>query len=141
MVAGIAPETTVKVRVLRDGDSKTVPVSLGTLPTESEPVEDSEDESEQQWGMLVQELTPALAERLGYDPDEKGIIVAKVEPGSPAAKAGLRPGDLIKEANRREVQNLPEFAEAVRDPKSGENLLILVKRGENTFYSVLEPPA
>lgn len=139
MVAGMKPGTTVDITLRRDGDQKTVPVELGTKPGEDGQAPQAlEDEPDQKWGMVVQELSPALAERLGYDPNEKGVVVMRVQPASPAATAGLRPGDLIKEANRQNVAGLQDFAEAVRSSETA-NLLLLVQRGENAFYSVLEP--
>jgi serine protease Do len=95
-------------------------------PTEAEP--------EKKWGLTVRQLTPQLAKRLGWDENETGVIVLKVEPLSPAAEAGLRRGDLIKEANRREVENSSDFSEAVQKAANQDYLLFLIKRGSHTFF-------
>ena len=138
MVAGIAPETTVEVTVRRDGKRKTVPVTLGTKPNGEENATPSEDTSRQNWGMIVQELTPQLAQRLGFDRNETGIVVTKVQPGSPAADAGLRPGDIIKEANREDVASVQDFTAALEATDDKDSLLLLLKRGQAAFYSVLQ---
>jgi serine protease Do len=137
-VAGIAPETTVDVAIVRNGSEKTIPVTLGTKPTEQTAQKQPGTEPDKKWGLTVQELTPALAERLGYDRDEQGIVVVEVEPMSPAAEAGLRPGDLIKEANRRDIATMQDFVAAVRKAEDADRLLLLVRRGEGAFYSVLQ---
>jgi len=82
-------------------------------------------------------LTPQLAQRLGYDKDEQGLVVSKVEALSPAAEAGIRRGDVIKEINRKEVRNLEEMHSIIEN-LSKEDTLLLVKRGKSTFYAVLE---
>jgi serine protease Do len=137
-VAGIEPETTVEVTVRRDGKRKTVPVKLGTKPDGEESATPSGDSSQQNWGMIVQELTPQLAQRLGFDRNETGIVVTKVQPGSPAAEAGLQPGDIIKEANREEVASVQDFTAALQATDDKDSLLLLLKRGQAAFYSVLQ---
>jgi len=137
-VAGIGPETTVEVTVSRDGKRKTVPVTLGTKPDGEGPAAPSGDTSQQKWGMIVQELTPQLAQRLGFAPNETGIVVTKVQPGSPAAEAGLEPGDIIKEANRKAVASVQDFTAALQVKDDTDSLLLLLKRGQAAFYSVLQ---
>ena len=139
MVAGIAPNTSVKVAVMRDGNEKTIPVTLGTRPDQQQAGQLEKGESDMKWGLAVQALTPELADRLGYDPGTTGVVVVQVKPSSPAAKAGIRPGDLVLEVNREPVKTIDEFTGAVRKTKTGDNLLLLIKRDDSAFFSVLEP--
>lgn len=62
-------------------------------------------------GLTARPLTAELAERYGLDLDD-GLVVAEVAPGSPAERAGLRPGDLLTEVNGRPVRQLRELREA-----------------------------
>lgn len=139
MIAATKPGTKVDVTVIREGQKRTIPVTLGTLPEkgslESEPQE--EQQPEEKWGMTVQTLTPELAQRLGWRSDEKGVVIAQVEPGSPAAQSALRQGDLIKEINRQPVQNLTDFKKIVQQTDK-DHLLMLIKRGQGTLYVVLK---
>ena len=60
----------------------------------------------------------------------------EVEPGSPAWMAGLRPGDVIQEVNRRQVRNVEEFRQAMAE--AGRRVLLLVNRRGRTIYVMFE---
>lgn len=136
MVAGTAPNTQVNVDIIRDGKEKQIQVTIGTMPEEGE--ESPAATQESAWGLTVQNLTPELAQRFGWDSSEKGVVISEVQPGSVASEARLRPGDLIKEVNRQKIQNLRDYNQAIEKVKKGESLLLLVKRGKNTFYVALK---
>jgi serine protease Do len=91
------------------------------------------------WGIYVQNLTPEIARQFGWSESETGVVVTNIEEGSPAEESKLKPGDLIKEINRRKIQNVRDFKQAIDSAKKTENLLLLVKRGDHTFYVVLPP--
>ena len=89
--------------------------------------------------MAVQELTSQLARQLGLEPGATGVVISDIKDGSPAAEAGLQPGDLISEVNRTAVKNLNDYQRALKQVKNGENLLLLIKRGSGALYVVLTP--
>jgi len=138
MIAGTPPGSKVDITVIRNGDTKTIPVTLGTLPDSTAERERQEGQQpEEKWGMTVQNLTPELAQRLGLESDEKGVVVVQVVPDSPAAQSGLQRGDLIKEINRKPVETLSDFNNLIQ--QSGkDSLLLLVRRGAGTLYIVLK---
>ena len=136
MVAATAPNTKITLTIIRDGKTKDIDVTIGTMPEEG--AETAPAKKETAWGLTVQNLTPELAKQFGWEADEKGVIISGVEPGSPAGEARLRPGDLIKEVNRQKIQNLRDYKQAIEKAKKNESLLVLVKRGENTFYVALK---
>jgi serine protease Do len=138
MVAGTAPDTEVRLDIIRGGKPQTVPVTLGILPDEATQPETESSKEESAWGMTLQNVTPELAERFGWAEREAGVVISNVEEGSPAAEAGLRGGDLIKELNRQPIQNLEAYNRVMRDAKDAETLLLLVKRGERTFFVVVK---
>ena len=63
------------------------------------------------------------------------MLVASVERGSKAARAGLRKGDIIREVNRAKVSDLDDF-EATIDGKDGPFALSVERDGRNAFIAV-----
>jgi len=142
MAAQANPGTPVKIGLLRDGKKVEVKVTLGERPKESagsqapqEP--QAEAQTSQKLGLSVQTLTPDIAEQLGYQKDS-GVIVTDVFSGSPAEEAGLQRGDLIKEVNRKEVRTVQDFEKEINDLKSGDVVALLVRRGQNTFFTSIK---
>ena len=138
LAAATAPNTRVKIDLLRNGQEKTITVELGTMPTEGGQQMVSPKEKND-WGMTVQELTPQMAQQLGLEPGTTGVVISNVDEGGPAAAAGLRPGDLITEVNRTAIKSLNDYQQALQKVKKGENLLLLIKRAGGSFYTVLTP--
>jgi serine protease Do len=139
LVAETAPNTLIKIGLLRNGKEKTLSLKIGTMPEEAQ--KSISPQKENDWGMTVQELTPQLAQQLDLKPGTTGVVISDISEGSPAAEAGLRPGDLITEVNRTAILNLSDYQRALQQVKTGENLLLLVKRTGGSFYTVLTPLA
>jgi serine protease Do len=88
--------------------------------------------------MTVQNLTPEIAKGLGLK-TETGILVANVAPGSPAAKADIRSGDVIRQVNKKPVKDVEDFKQKIETAKDQETILLLIQRGENTLFAALTP--
>ncbi|MBN1272547.1 MAG: DegQ family serine endoprotease [Candidatus Aminicenantes bacterium] len=136
------PGTAVKVGLIRDGKKMEVTVTLGERPREgaggqAPREQQTQPQTSRKLGLSVQTLTPDIAEQLGYQEDS-GVVVANVASGSPAEDAGLRRGDLIKEVNRKEVRTVQDFERETKDLKGGDVLALLVRRGQNTFFSTIK---
>ncbi|MDZ7372760.1 MAG: DegQ family serine endoprotease [candidate division KSB1 bacterium] len=138
LVASYPPGAEVEVVLIREKSRRTLRVKLGERPEEERLARGGSARS-QSLGLSVQTLTEDLASRLGYE-GERGVVISEVEPGSPAARAGLRRGDLILEANRQKVSSAREFQSLVAELKPGDVLLLRVRRGENTFFAAIEVP-
>jgi serine protease Do len=69
---------------------------------------------------------------------EGGVVVIDVGSG-PAGRAGIRPGDVIMQVNRRPVEDVDSFSELVESVDDDESLLLLVKRGEGALFLVIDP--
>ncbi len=132
-IASRAPGSKVELTIYRDGKEKTIAVELGQLPEEA-PTPQARRSTFEKLAFSVQALDRNLADRYGYDADEKGVVITEIRPGSEAYAAGLREGDLIKEINRRPVRSLRDFSEAVEDLKSGDTVLVYAKRKANSFF-------
>ncbi len=138
-IASTAPGTTVHLKVLRNGESRDVAVTLGELPEKAnEGPLGSENEDTAMKGVQVDELTPELRHQLDLQPGIKGVVVTDVSPDSPAADAGLRRGDIIEEVNREPVETVTEYRRAVRRA-GNQSIVLLVNRNGNTTFIVVEP--
>jgi serine protease Do len=80
-------------------------------------------------GVAIQGITPAMAKSLGVNPDEPaGVIVASVTPNSPAAKAGLKPGDIILSADGKPVKTVHDLPRLVAAMPPGQKLEMTLRR-------------
>ena len=144
IVAQTAVGKDVKVKVVRDGKSKTIKVKIGEQPKdvasigeESRGVQGGGD-NKALVGLEVRNLNAEIAERLGLPPDSKGVVVTDMDPSSKAAEAGLRVGDIINEINREPVKNVEDFKRIVAKLGKDDDPLLLVKRGEGKFFLVVK---
>jgi serine protease Do len=81
----------------------------------------------------VQNLTPELAQQLGYS-DTEGVVVAQIDPRSEAYQAGVRRGMVIREINHQGVSNTQDFRQAVQKAEQDKQLLMLVQSQQATMY-------
>jgi serine protease Do len=143
IVAQTKPETRIEVALIRDGKEKDMTVVLGERPGGAEATgpgtAPEEERSLEKLGLSVQDLTPDIETRLGYQ-DEKGVLVTAVAAGSAAEEAGLERGDLIQEVGRAEVHSVKDFQKEVGGLESGESVALLVRRGQNTFFRAIVMP-
>jgi serine protease Do len=137
-VAMLKPGTKVTLTVSREGKTTDIPVTLGERPTQvAQATTPSEQpKSQQALGVQVQNLTKDLADRFGY-PMGEGVIVTRVAQGSPAAQAGIQPGDLIQTVDRQSVNSVDEFERAVTRAK-GNKILMLIRRGQYSQFVIVQ---
>jgi serine protease Do len=79
-------------------------------------------------GVAIQQVTQGLADSFGM-PSPNGALVSSVEPGSPAAKAGLKPGDIITKLDGQQVTDSASLPAQIAQTKPGTRLTIQVLRG------------
>jgi serine protease Do len=103
-----------------------------------EKVEVTKAPSHKSLGITVQNLTPEIAKGLGLK-KETGVVVTRVEPGSPAENAGIQTGDVIREVNRKPVKDVEDFVQKVEKAKGPDNVLFLVQRGQNNLFAAVTP--
>jgi serine protease Do len=142
-VAGFAPNTTVNLKVERNGQALNVPVTLGEFNLEAENKGDGEGnlpnggEKGALKGVSVQGLTSDLRQQLQTPEGTQGVVITDVDPDSAASAAGLQQGDIIVQVDRKPVTTVSEFNTAVGASASRESTLLLVKRGQGTQFVVV----
>jgi serine protease Do len=129
----------VRLTIERDGQTRELTATLSERPGEERRASRGPAGAEEGLGLVVRDLTPPLAEQLGMR-GERGVVVESVEPGSAADEAGLQPGDVIKEVNRRTVTNVLEFRSALDGRGEGGISLFLIRRGDDTVYVTVQRP-
>src|SRR5438067_2416790 len=84
-------------------------------------------------GVQPQAITADMVDNLGLK-STKGALVVDVAQDSPAADAGLEPGDIVVEVNRRPVGSASDYRTAVKSVKKGDTALLRIKHGQSTTY-------
>jgi len=140
-ISQMAPGTSVKLDVWRDGRTQDYSVALGELPEKAEAEESTGTEGGGGLeGVEVDELTPDIAQQLNLGPGTHGVVVTAVDPSSPAAAAQppIGRGDVIQEINHKPVKNVSDYRQAIA-AAANQPLLLLVNHGGVTGYSVVQP--
>ena len=136
-IAHAGPNTEAKFEILRDRKKITLKANLGELPAQlagSGPVQPETGALE---GASIADLTADLRRRYDVPSAVKhGAIVTSVHAGSPAQRAGLRPGDVILELNRKPIKSASEFRKAYQAGKG--TVLLLVQRKQTTVYLAIK---
>jgi serine protease Do len=125
----------VRVKVLRDRQEQLVALEIGEM-------RDAEPKAEpagSRFGVTLDALTKDLARQLNVL-SEEGVVITNVESGSPAARDGLRKGDVILEIERTPVDTLDAFKNVVGKLNSSDDVLLLILREERSFYTILHAP-
>ena len=136
-VAATKPGTRVEVEVVRNGKHRTKKITIAELPEEESEravAPEGDDRGSTAFGFDIADVSPGLRSRLGLDEDE-GAEITHVDPGGSAEKSGFRRGDVIVEVGRVRVSGGLDAEEKLR--KAGERVLIVVRRGEGSFFAVL----
>jgi len=134
-VALTAPGSRKELTLIRDGEKKTVSVTIGKLSADKVAAQ-GPAQSAREIGLAVQTLTPDLAQQYGAQPGH-GVIVTQVSPGSIAAMAGIQPGFIILQVDRKAVNNATEFNQAVKEGSADKRLVLLIRMGNMQRYIAL----
>ena len=140
-VSELAPGTAISLGVLRDGKPTTVSVTIGTYGGDHQELADDDNGAPQsgKLGLAVADLTQDVRQQLQAPENMHGAVVQNVRPASPADDAGLQPGDVILEVNRKPTESADQFVSQVHGDSNGGDLLLLVWSKGNASYRTVRP--
>jgi serine protease Do len=131
----------VQLGIIRDGKPMTLTATVGEYHKPGTEVAENEHGSGQgntgKLGLAVGDLNEDARQQISAPADVHGAIVEQVRPGSPAEDAGLQPGDVVVEVNRKPVTSAEQFVSAVHATPAGKDVLLLVWSKGNASYRVL----
>jgi serine protease Do len=134
-IALTAPGSTHELDIVRDNKRQSLSVTIGKL-SEDKLLAQTATKSTDEIGLTVQTITPQLAQQLGTRPGE-GVLVSQVRPGSVAARAGLQPGSIVLQVDRKAVTSVEEFAGAIQHAARNKRVMLLIRDGGRQRYIVL----
>lgn len=140
LVATMQPGTKATVDIIREGKNLSVPVVLGTLQ-ESEAqaaATPKPSEVEVSLGLRVEPITPDIATSLKLE-NTDGVVVSGVDANGPAAEAGLRRGDVVREINRLPIGDIDDYETITSNLRTDSTVLLLVERRGSNLYVALKP--
>jgi serine protease Do len=132
-IAALGPKGEAKLSLIREGTSKTVTVTLGSLAKSASVAAKTEADKGPLAGVGVSNLTGEVRRKHDIDPNlKRGVVITSVERGSRAEQVGLQPGDVILEINRKRVGSVAEFRRTYNAKAAA--VVLLVQRGDTTIY-------
>jgi len=139
-ISKLAPDSDVTVEVLRDGKAKTLKAKLARRDEDALARTDNAPEGKDDGvlnGVGVGDITSELRTQLQIPARVKGAIITSIEADSPAAKQGLREGDIILELDRKPVANAEQAVKLSEEIK-GPKVLVLVWRAGRVRYIAID---
>lgn len=125
----------VKIKVMRDGTTKTFKVVIAKRQDDMIAGKSTPKEHKGELGMQVADLTPEMARRFNLKGIE-GVIVVGVEQGSKASDSGIRVGDVIKEINHQNITTVQDLDSVIGKVKAGDAVNMLVWRRNRGFLVI-----
>jgi len=134
------PGSKLDLTVMRDGKQTPVDVTLASMDKEDRDNETaSAGHGKPRWGIGLADLSPEARQQLQANDSVQGAVVGQVTPGSPADNAGLQPGDVIIEVNRKPVKSASDAKAALSGIADGGDALVLVWSRGGSSFRVLHP--
>jgi len=134
MIASLPVGSTVKLSLKRAGQTMEIPVVTEKLESRV-----GEEWAFEKWGLGVRKVSRAFARENQLD-DDTGVIVIGVQPGFPAAVAGLAPGDIITKLNQQTLTELETLKRVYQQFEARpDSLLVEAMRDRHVSLYVLKP--
>jgi serine protease Do len=150
-IAAAAPGSEMKLYVFRDGKNQDVSLTVGEQPEDitqtmlsqrdgrpRTPAPAPAPAAVEQLGMRLEPLTPDTKRQLGVSHLTGGALIATITPNSPADKAGLVPGIVITQVNRKPVNDPQDVADVLSKADPDANVLLYINTREGARFMVVK---
>ena len=139
IVGATKPGSKVQVQVWRNGTTIEIPITVDELPPDEKPAgrggkRGKAPDTSNRIGLSLSELTAEQKKQLEVD---NGLLVEDMVPGI-AARAGVRPGDVILSINNQDVKTVEEFNQLLNKVPKGRSIALLVRRGDTTTFITMK---
>jgi serine protease Do len=136
-IGTIAPDTSIKLDIVRKGEPRSIMVTLARMPNEQRASAEN-DNAQPTSGVPHLGLQVAPASEVS-GAGENGVVVTAVEPDSPAAEQGLQVGNVILEVGGKLVANAGDVRKALSEAKSQgkHQILMRARMGDATRFVAL----
>jgi serine protease Do len=140
-VSQMSPGATIKLGIMREGKPMTLDLTVGQYhgKTEEAGNEAAPGQQKGKIGLAVADLNGQMRQQFNVPENVHGVVVEQVRPASPAEDAGLQPGDVILEVNRKPADSASDFVNAVHNLPAGQDVLLLVWSKGNASYRTVHP--
>lgn len=138
LIGMTAINSSAKLTIIRQGNTKTVNFKIGRLPEQPEQLAKSQEpdaKPDNKLGVIVIEPSPEQRESL--EVASGGVLVQRVGKG-PAHDAGIQPGDVILRIQNQAIRNIGDFNKAVKNLSAGQSVAVLIQRNGNPGFLALK---
>ena len=112
LIGMLAPETKTRIEIIRKGKRKILKIIVGALDGAQDSFAEAKDSSGDRLGLFV---NPVSEDQLRELRLKGGVLVLKVLPDSPSAKAGIKPGDILVQLGYSRVEDTDEYEQVIAD--------------------------
>lgn len=136
-IAGVKPGENARLDILRNGAASAIEVVVTNMPNEQRADADTvapAADAEPRVGLALAPLSPDVEGKLDLPKGTQGVVIAAVAPGSAAARAGLRAGDVITRVGIDPVASPEEATRAIRAGSHAEALALRILRDGNALF-------
>ena len=131
LVANLQIGADVRFQILRDGSEKALALKIGKMPAERKVASLGDHEKtpsgELTLGMSLEELSPTVRQQVGIPDDVDGVLVTGVKGDSPAAEAGIAPGDIVVSIGSDTVKTPAQVSSGIEKAKKSDRSSVLAR--------------
>jgi serine protease Do len=127
----------VAVKILRDGKTHVVNVTIGEYPDQLSEV-DIKDEKQNTLGLTVINVSDMQAQRYNLEAST-GVVVISVEPDTPSSDARIAVGDVILAIGKKKIDDIKDYQSEVAKLQDGKPVIFQIQRKERKLYVAVTP--